>query len=83
MCVLGLEGSKKNGAPPEDNFWNSPRLTKFESCRISLNVVLWLKATVADNGHAITCEPDSQHSFVCLCPYSVVAQWPKGTRHDM
>ena len=24
LCVLGVEGSEKNVAPPKDNFWNSP-----------------------------------------------------------
>ena len=24
MCFLGVEGSEKKCAPPEDNFWNSP-----------------------------------------------------------
>ena len=25
MCVLGVEGSEKKSAPPQDNFWNSPK----------------------------------------------------------
>ena len=25
MCVLGVEGSEKKCAPPQDNFWNSPK----------------------------------------------------------